>query len=175
MCAWWSRPPEQAASGESAFGACETSIASVKAKADHNERLARWATALIVVGSALIPLALLLSTQGGGFLWGKLVPALLAMLSAVAAGLLQFERPHERWRLYRGYQRAFEDQRLRCENELDPYQGLEPAEREQRLAAEVAALRLRLHQDWSGLVPASSTVATAPAAAPPGSGDGGGT
>lgn len=154
------RPPEQSTSGETGLDACEASIISVSRKADHNERLARWSTAVIVISSALIPVFLLLSTQGLSFIWGKLVPALLAMTSALAAGILQFERPHDRWRLYRNYQRAFEDQRLRFQNSVDPYEGLDKADGERLLAVNVADLRLRLDQDWAGLVPASASIAS---------------
>lgn len=165
------RNAEQSTSGETGLGACEASIASVRRKADHNERVARWSTAVIVVSSALIPVFLLLSTQGLSFIWGKLVPAVLAMVSALAAGILQFERPHDRWRLYRNYQRAFEDQRLRFQNGVDPYEGLAEADSERLLAVNVANLRLRLDQDWAGLVPASTTIATEarPQAKPEGS------
>jgi hypothetical protein len=81
------------------------------------------------------------------------------MASAVAAGILQFERPHDRWRLYRSYQRAFEDQRLRFENQVEPYQGSTDGDRDRQLAATIGDLRAQLHQDWSGLVRASSSVA----------------
>lgn len=80
--------------------------------------------------------------------------------------MLQFERPHERWKLYRGYQRAFEAERFRYENGVAPYDGAEPG-RTRGFAATIAQLQLHLHEEWSGLVPASAQVATR-AITPPG-------
>jgi hypothetical protein len=97
---------------------------------------------------------------------GKLVPAVLAVASAIAAGVLQFERPHDRWRLYRGYQRAFEDKRLRYLNGLSPFDTQDAAIREQLFGEQVAALRLQLHNDWSGVLPAADSVLAALAGPP---------
>jgi len=150
--------PEQSAPGDDPIAACERAIASVRSKANHNERLARVATSAIMLASALIPVSLISSTQGHPFLWGKLVPSLLAAAAAVAAGLVQFERPHERWKLYRGYQRALEVERFLYENEVGRYQ-CEAHQRTRLFAAEIARLKGTLHDEWSGLLPASSDVA----------------
>jgi Protein of unknown function (DUF4231) len=160
-------PPEQASGGEDALAACNRTIDSVRCKADRNQRLARISTTMIILTSALIPLSIIISTQGGEFAWGKLIPSILAAAAATSAGVLQFERPHERWKLYRGYQRAFEAERFRYENEVLPYDGAEPG-RTRAFAATIAQLQLHLHEEWSGLVPASAQVAAraiAPASA----------
>jgi hypothetical protein len=138
--------------------ACDRAIASVRRKADRNERLARLASTLIILASALIPVAIILSTQEHAFVWGKLLPSLLAATAVVAAGLLQVERPHERWKLYRGYQRVLEAERLRYQNGVEPYTGDETV-RASQFAARIAELELRLHDEWSGLVPISADVA----------------
>jgi hypothetical protein len=151
-------PPEQSAAGDDPLDACDRAIASVRRKADSNERLARLATALIILASALIPVAIILSTQEHAFVWGKLVPSLLAALAAVAAGLLQVERPHERWKLYRGYQRVLEAERLCYQNGVMPYD-IDGTQRKPRFAARIAELELRLHDEWSGLVPVSADIA----------------
>jgi hypothetical protein len=109
------RPPEQSAKGEGPLAACGRTIDSVRRKADRNERLARVATGMIIVTSTLIPVSIIISTQAGEFAWGRLVPSILAATAATTAGILQFERPHERWKLYRGYQRALEAERFRYE------------------------------------------------------------
>src|SRR4051794_36306197 len=106
-------PPQQFAAGDDPVQACMRAIESVRAKADANERVARRSTFGIIVSSALIPVSLIVAGEGHDFFWGRLVPALLAASSALAAGWLQFERPHERWRLYRGYQRRLEDEMFR--------------------------------------------------------------
>jgi hypothetical protein len=153
------RPPEQSAPGDDAGAACARTIASVRRKADRNERLARIATTTIILASALIPVSLIVSSQGHPFVWGKLIPSLLAATAATVAGVVQFERPHERWKLYRGYQRALEVERFRYENSVDPYDLQEP-QRTRRFAAAIADLEGRLHEEWSGLVPASAQVAS---------------
>ncbi len=84
---------------------CDRFIAEHKKKADANERRARWASWLLVGSTAAIPVFIVASTQTLDFVFGKLIPAVLAAISAAIAGLLQFERPHERWSLYRRYQR----------------------------------------------------------------------
>jgi hypothetical protein len=152
------RPPEQSANGDDPLAACGRTIDSVRRKADRNERLARVATGMIIITSALIPVSIIISTQGGEFAFGKLVPSILAALAATTAGVLQFERPHERWKLYRGYQRALEAERFRYENQVQPYDGDE-AQRTRQFAAMVVQLQLHLHEEWSGLVPASAQVA----------------
>lgn len=152
------RLPEQAADSDDPVEACNRAIASVQRKADRNERLARSTTALIVLASALIPVAIILSTQEHAFFWGKLTPSLLAAIAAVAAGLLQVERPHERWKLYRGYQRRLEVERLRYQNAVVPYDVQEPARRS-AFAARVGELQLQLHDEWVGLVPISADAA----------------
>ena len=146
------RPPEQADAGDDALAACNRAIESIRAKADNNERLARWSTGAIVMSSALIPLSIVASASGHPFVWGKLVPAALAVVSAVAAGLLQFERPHERWKLYRGYQRQLEDERFRHHNAIAPYTRADEEQRMRLLGERVSAINARLHDTWSGLV-----------------------
>ncbi len=159
MRLWPRLPPELFDEHDDALGACNRAIASVRAKANHNERVARVTTGAIILASALIPVCLIASEEGHQFLWGKLLPGVLALISAVAATVLQFERPHERWRLYRGYQRRFEDGRFRYASKLSPYDVRDGEERTRVLAQAVSRLGAQLHVDWSGLVPASSSVA----------------
>jgi hypothetical protein len=165
------RPPDQAAGGDDPVAACDRAIASVRRKADRNERLARSTTALIILASALIPVAIILSTKEHAFVWGKLAPSLLAAVAAVAAGLLQVERPHERWKLYRGYQRRLEVERLRYQNAVAPYDAAEP-QRGRSFAARVGELQLQLHDEWVGLVPVSADVAQRDRAIRPSGADG---
>jgi hypothetical protein len=146
------RPPEQAEAGDDPLAACNRAIKSVRAKANRNERIARWTTGAIVASSALIPLSIVASANGHPFVWGKLVPAVLAVISAVAAGLLQFERPHERWKLYRGYQRQLEDERFRHNNAIAPYTNADEERRTRLLGERVSSLNARLHEEWSGLL-----------------------
>lgn len=150
------RVPEQSSAGASPLDVCNQTVASVRAKADWNERVARWATGLVIALTASVSVMLLASTHWDSFVVGKFVPAILTALAAVIAGYLQFERPHERWKLYRGYQRAFEVERMKFESGVAPYDG---QDRAQALALRVAQLQLALHDDWAGLLPRSSDVA----------------
>lgn len=152
-------PPEQALLGDDPIVACTRTIASVRSKADTNERIARCTTATIIVSSALIPVSLIAAAQGHPFLWGQLLPALLAASSAAAAGLLQFERPHERWQLYRRYQRQLEDEMFRYVNGIEPYD-LADADRKLQLGRAVSVLRSRMHQDWSAIAHSSALAAS---------------
>ncbi len=136
MRAFFRRPPEQAANGDDPLAACGRTIDSVRGKADRNERFAGVASGMIIGTSALIPVSIIISTQGGEFAWGKLAPSILAAAAATTAGILQFERPHERWKLYRGYQRALEAERFRYENQVQPYD-VEETQRTRQFAATV--------------------------------------
>jgi hypothetical protein len=149
------QPPEQATSGTKPLDACTQTINSVRAKANWNERVARSGTGLVLVLTASVSVILIASTHWDGFVVGKFVPAVLTAAAAVVAGYLQFERPHERWKLYRGYQRALEVERMKFENSTPPYDAADAAA---KLTLRLAELQLALHDDWAGLLPRSSDV-----------------
>jgi hypothetical protein len=151
-----SKAPEQSRPEAKPLDACNHCIESVRAKANWNESLARWGTGLIVALTASVPVVLLASTEWDGFILGKLVPAILTATAAALAGYIQFEKPHERWKLYRGYQRTFEVERMHFENKVPPYDG---ADAETKLAERLAEIQLALHGDWAGLQVRSSEVA----------------
>ena len=137
---------------------CDQFIAEHKAKADANERRARWATALLVFSTAAIPVFIVASTRTLRFLLGQLIPAVLAAMGAIVAGLLQFERPHERWSLYRRYQRLFEAERLLFVQGVGRYAtGNANASFSEWLSRQ----RIAVHEEWAGLLPASEQVAKA--------------
>lgn len=137
---------------------CDRFITEHKKKADANERRARWASWLLVGSTAAIPVFIVASTQTLDFIFGKLIPAVLAAISAAIAGLLQFERPHERWSLYRRYQRLVEAERFLYVQGAGQYS---EADRDLRFSEWLANQRLAVHDEWAGLVPASDQVANA--------------
>jgi len=167
---------EQYKSGDDAAGACNRAIASVRKKADRNERVARWSTWTLVIAGALIPVTIIVSTQESEFWWGQLIPGVLGALTAVVAGILQFDRPHERWRFYRGYQRRLETERLQFETRSGPYAELQPGQADARLVQTLAELQHQQHQEWETLGPSSGEVAASaqPSAAPRPDGGAGG-
>lgn len=142
------------------LGECDRFITEHKKKADANERRARWASSLLVGSTAAIPVFIVASTQVLDFTFGKLIPAGLAAISAAIAGLLQFERPHERWILYRRYQRLFEAERFLYVQGAGKYSA---TDRDLSFAEWLANQRLAVHDEWAGLVPASEQVAKAAA------------
>jgi hypothetical protein len=129
----------------------------VRAKANENEVTSRVLTSVIVLATAGIPVLIVASTQWYEFTLGKLFPALLAAVAAGAAAWMQAARPNERWKLYRGYQRAAEVERLRFENEVAPYD--DDQTRDRVFIERLSELKLQLHDDWAGLVPRSTDVA----------------
>lgn len=143
-------------SSQGLLAKCDAFIVEHKAKADISERRARIATASIVVAAASIPVLIIASTQTLEFLLGRLLPAVLAGVSAVVAGLLQFERPHERWSLYRRYQRVFEAERLLYAQKARDY-GEQDAD--ERFSVWMAQHSLAVHDEWAGLLPAGDQVA----------------
>ena len=161
------RAPEQAEKGAEPERALELFIDSVRAKANHNEWMARIGVALVLASTYAIPVFIVASTRWYPFLYGKFIPALLAAVAGATAGWLQWARPNERWLLYRGYQRAAEVERLRYERCAPPY--VDEQGRKQTLVQRLTALELSQHDDWAGLIPKSSDVLTKSSdALPPG-------
>jgi Protein of unknown function (DUF4231) len=154
---------EQAVSGELPYDACNRVIEVTRRKADKHERLAKRGTLAIIVSTASIPVVLVISTQWFAFGLGKLVPAALAALGTVIAGWIQLQAPHDRWKLYRGYQRVLEAERLKYENRIDPYHG---EDRDGVLVDRLTKAELAMHDEWSGLVPRSADAAAAVARRP---------
>ena len=100
--------PELVLPTGSALDQCNQAIARMRAKADKNKARSRRCTWTLTIGTAAIPLLILLSTQLLSFWLGKFAPSVIAALLFVAASYAQLERPHERWNVYRRYQRVFE-------------------------------------------------------------------
>lgn len=136
---------------------CDAFIVEHRRKADTNERRARAATASLAGTSAAIPVLIIAASQGSEFVLGKLLPATFAAIAAVLATLLQLERPHERWSLYRRYQRVFEAERLLYIHNSGPYGG---ADADARFTEWLARQKVAVHDDWATLVAPSSEVAS---------------
>jgi hypothetical protein len=88
-------------------------------------------------------------------LLGKLLPAVLAGVAAITSGLLGVEQPHERWVLYRRFQRLAEAEELRYDHRVSPYDGTDA---EEQLAGWVAQAKVSVHEDWTSIVPKSADV-----------------
>ena len=154
---------QQAVSGESPYDACNRVIEVTRRKADKHERYAKRSTIALIMSTASIPIFLVISTEWWAFGLGKVVPTALAALGTVIAGWLQLGAPHDRWKLYRGYQRVLEAERLKYDNRIDPYQG---EDRDVVLVDRLTKAELAMHDEWSGLVPRSADAAAAVARGP---------
>src|SRR4051794_40209965 len=107
---------------------CNFVIASIAEKADKNKRNARRSASLLTGSTALVPVCLIAAEQFGAdtlgaFLFGRLFPGLLAFFAAVLSRWIQIEQPHQRWTLYRRWQREFEAHRLRYRQRVGRYGG----------------------------------------------------
>jgi hypothetical protein len=104
----------------------------------------------MTASSALVPVSLVIIPDGW---WQKSVASLLAASAVIVGTWVQIERPHERWVLYRRYQRMLEADQLRFRFRNAPYQ--DPVAASQELAKRIAQLQLDLHDEWEGIVPSS--------------------
>jgi hypothetical protein len=82
---------------------------------------------LVVVWSAsMIPVCIVVSTQTGAFVFGRLLPSLLGALAAAAAGAAQVVRPHDRWRILERQRFVLENERLGYVHRVGDYASGDP-------------------------------------------------
>lgn len=144
------REPELSAAAE-----CAEAIGRFRSEANKNQKLA-WAASLgIVVSSAAIPVLIVISSQTGEFVFGKLLPAVFAAVSAVAAGAAQIARPHERWRSCRQYEILLRTEEFRHRHQIGDYA---TGDRDRRLLERVVAMQQGALDEWRTFVPPTSTV-----------------
>ncbi|WP_369523977.1 DUF4231 domain-containing protein [Salinibacterium soli] len=134
---------------------CDAITSSIKKKADHYKRMSRIFTILIAGFTASIPVIVGLPIECDWIT--RTLPGVLAATAALAAVAVQFEKPQERWNLYRRYQRILEGERLLFTTRTGIYKS---RSRDRRLARRLTELQLDLHDEWSGLVPRSADVAS---------------
>jgi len=154
-------PSSQHGGDYSAFEECNFVIDEVARKADTYKRKARWSSFLLTTTTAMVPLTLIVAEQfrpGSfvSFISGRLAPGILAALAAILGRWILFEQPHQRWTLYRHWQRKFEAERLRYRQGIGKYAA---DDRDGVLARMLAAGRVQLDTEWSVLVPISKEMA----------------
>ncbi|GAA2493929.1 DUF4231 domain-containing protein [Winogradskya humida] len=147
--------PALASQDDAALEECAAVKNSIKAKADKYKKYSRAAVIFLTTTTAAIPVFIGLS--GDNFAFGKLVPSILAASAAVVSALVELEKPHGRWALYRRYQRALEGLIVKYRFRVDPYDG---SDRGVRLAGSVAQLQIDLHDEWTGLQPSASEISS---------------
>jgi hypothetical protein len=147
-----SRPDDE----YSALEECNFVIDEVAHKADSYKRKARWSASLLTASTAFVPVMLIVAEQfdpaGLPALFGRLAPGILAAFAAILSRWILLEQPHQRWTLYRHWQREFEAERLRYRQGIDKYGG---SYRDNTLAQMLAKGRVQLDTEWSYLVPVS--------------------
>jgi hypothetical protein len=136
---------------------CNYVIASIESKADKNKVRARRSAGLLTGATALVPVFLILAeafdpANTPAFVLGRVIPGLLAFAAALLARWIQIEQPHQRWTLYRRWQRIFEAERLRYQQRIEKYA---EGDRDKKLAAVLANGQLELDEEWASLVPRS--------------------
>jgi hypothetical protein len=140
---------------------CDAVIDSIARKADKNKARARFTAAALTAVTAAIPVCLIAaeafdSNSSEAFLLGRLLPGLLAASAAILSRWVQIEQPHQRWTLYRRWQRLFEAERLRYRQRIGRYSD---DARDDTLIEVLAQGQLDLDDEWASLVPRSRLLA----------------
>ena len=86
---------------------------------------------------------------------------MLALVIVWCSLAVELDRPHERWALYRKYQRILELERTQFRYKIGDYRTLEEAERLEHLTERLCAIELELHNEWEQLMPSRGEVASA--------------
>jgi hypothetical protein len=150
--------PAQSRPRETPVEALDTAIDSWTKRAQWNKRAARRGTKMIVLSSAAIPVVLLFSVNFQGVQIGQVSASVLAALSTAAAAFLQFNRPYADWALYREFQRWAERERFAFDNELKPYDAVDPRENEKLLAINLFEAQQQLENRRAALIPKDGDV-----------------
>ena len=127
--------------------------ASIRKKADKNKNRARFSTIASITASSAIPIVIAFT---GGNVPLRIIASILAAAVVIIGTWTQIEKPHERWALYRRYQRLLEAEQLRYQ-----FRGSDYADRhtrERALAEYLARAQVNLHEEWEGLIPKSVEV-----------------
>jgi hypothetical protein len=115
------------------------------------KRRAYLAVGILPVASALIPVAILVSTRYSRFYFGQLLPSLLAAAAAVGAAWISVARPIDRWMMYRRFERAMEFERLKYVHHIDEY--ADPATADRILIRRIGELKLTTQEASAALMP----------------------
>jgi hypothetical protein len=135
---------------------CDELLSAIRQALGPLRRGAQSADLVIIGASGSIPVLLLLSTHYLDFYLGKLVPALLAALSAAMALAIKLTRPHERWRLLRFHQAHIEAERFRYLHHLGDYAG---DDRDDHLLNGIVKASEEIAVAWSEFLPESEKAA----------------
>lgn len=131
---------------------CDELLGAIRQALGPQRRRAQSADLVTIVASASIPILLLLSTRYLNFYLGKLVPALLAALSAALAIAVKLTKPHERWRVLRLHQSLLEADRFRYLHHLGDFAD---DDRDKHLLNRIVKTSEEIAMVWSEFLPES--------------------
>lgn len=90
---------------------------------------------------------------GEGFWYSKLVPSLLASVTAFGTAWLQLRKPQELWSIYRTAQRNIEFSLVHYQFQVENYHGQPQEALDKTLISEVTAFSKSAHETWTKKIP----------------------
>jgi hypothetical protein len=148
----------------SAADECAQATSDFEKEADKNQALAWYGSLVVVVSSALIPVLIVISTTTDAFLFGRLLPAVLATLAPITAGYTQIVRPHDRWHVNRRWQRRLQLEQFCYRHRLGRYAS---SDRDRLLLEQVAEAQRSNFEEWEAMMPPNTRGSSATLRNPP--------
>ena len=133
----------------SALEECDRLIAAWAQFGARFRRLSFLAGLTVVWSGSMIPICIVISTQTGTFVFGRLLPALLGAVAASAAGAAQVLRPHERWRTLDRHRYLLESERLSYLHRIGDYH---VADADKLLISRVVVAQQAISEDYQDRV-----------------------
>jgi len=133
----------------------EFNVKSITKKANKYKKWSRYTTILLATSSGFIPLFVGVFDN---WIFAKLIPSGLAAVSVIVASFIQLEKPQERWKLYRRFQRRLEEEWLYYKSNSNQYGT--PEGRDELFIKNIQKILINLHERWEGLIPEVSEVSS---------------
>jgi hypothetical protein len=146
---------------ESVLAFAKDRLSENKEKAIRNKKSSNCLFRLVIYSSALGPVLIAIPEIPNCLineLTHRILPAFLMALSAISASLIQFKKPHEKWRLYREAQRRMEFEIQQCLFSIGEYKTSSIEKRQERLAENISQIAIKLHYDWEPKAPTTEQI-----------------
>ncbi len=128
---------------------------AMREKSDHNKFESQFCFFSAIIFSISAPLFIAFGTT---LFWGKILPAVLSAAVTAVTAWLQLRQPQKLWTTYRRAQRELENEKVKFDNELSPYD--ETDVKEKILVERTAKIAMSVHETWEALVPNTSSIGT---------------
>lgn len=135
---------------------CKLKVNEMKRKASHNKNETLWSFKLIMISTLAVPIFI---SFGDGDIYGKLIPSILAAISAFLTAWLQLRKPNQLWSLYRSAQRDLENELLLYKFGSEKYS--DAATKEKILIEDFSKIYMKVNENWTSLVPTKDDVVSA--------------